>query len=106
MKTQISERDKTLVTTEHGDVHIYAVGFLRDFLMLKNGQRSFKHTWSWFKESWKRRNYWNGYLAEPREMPMGIHKCGKGWTKRAALRDWQLRLDTAGYGYWKAKERP
>lgn len=34
------------------------------------------------------RNYFNGYLAEPQEWPVGTvrHLCGRGWTERAALR--------------------
>lgn len=37
------------------------------------------------------RNSFNGYLAEPYEFPPGLHRCGRGWTQRAAVRS-LLRL--------------
>lgn len=41
-----------------------------------------------FRRSWRRRSYWNGYLAEWHYAPEGVRhtKCGRGWTRRAALR--------------------
>lgn len=34
------------------------------------------------------RNYFNGYLAEWHYPPEGVthHRCGKGWTRKAAIR--------------------
>jgi len=66
-------------------VDIYAVGFLRDFKLWRNGKRSLKQSWFWFKKSWYRKSYWNGYLAESDNKP----RCGKGWTKAAAMRSWK-----------------
>lgn len=37
------------------------------------------------------KNYFNGYLAEPAEFPPGVSRCGSGWTKRRARRDWERR---------------
>lgn len=64
---------------------IYAVGFLRDWKLWRSGGRSFKHTWGWFKKSWTRKSYWNGYLAETENKS----RCGKGWTKNRAYKSWQ-----------------
>ena len=41
------------------------------------------------RKNWRAvRNYFNGYLAEWHYCPEGVvhSKCGKGWTRRAALR--------------------
>jgi hypothetical protein len=42
------------------------------------------------------KNYFNGYLAEPREFPPGVTRCGTGWTRRRALRDYRRRAQRAG----------
>lgn len=63
---------------------VYAVGFLRDYKMWRSGQRSLKRTLYWFKRSFTRKSYWNGYLAETDDKS----RCGKGWTKKAALKSW------------------
>ncbi len=42
------------------------------------------------RRNWRAvRNYFNGYLAEWHYCPPGVAhtRCGKGWTKRRALRD-------------------
>jgi hypothetical protein len=42
------------------------------------------------RRNWRAvRNYFNGYLAEWNYPPEGMrhYRCGKGWTKRAALSD-------------------
>ena len=41
------------------------------------------------------KNQFNGYLAEPAEFPPGVPRCGSGWTRRRALRDWQRRAARA-----------
>lgn len=41
------------------------------------------------RRNWRAvRNYFNGYLAEWNYPPEGVNhsRCGRGWTKRAALR--------------------
>lgn len=44
--------------------------------------------WSTLRRSWRRRSYWNGFLAEPVDLPDDAWtRCGHGWTRRRALRD-------------------
>lgn len=84
----------------HG-IEAYPVGFLHDLKGLKNRlwaiDRGIFHmtrrdAWRFFLRSigrsWRRRSYWNGYLAEWHYCPEGVRhtKAGRGWTKRAALR--------------------
>lgn len=38
------------------------------------------------------KNYFNGYLAEPRDWPDGLKDCGKGWTRGRAYRDLVRRI--------------
>ena len=69
---------------------VYAVGILRDFKEWRKGTRGkgwrgIKETWYWFRTSCTRRSYWNGYLAETENKA----RCGRGWTKRGAIRSWR-----------------
>lgn len=74
--------------TERG-IGTYPVGLLGDIQ-----RRKFRYGFNYLVErvrerNWRSvRNYFNGYLAEwhypPRELTM--HRCGSGWTRRAALR--------------------
>lgn len=64
---------------------IYAVGLLRDLKSLQSGRWNIRQFLFWFFRSWHRRSYWNGYLAESENKS----RCGRGWTKRAALRRWE-----------------
>lgn len=41
------------------------------------------------------KTYLNGYLAEPADFPPGLTRCGSGWTRRRALRDYERRADRA-----------
>lgn len=42
---------------------------------------------------WRRRSAWNGYLAEPQDLPLFyFHRCGHGWTRRRALADLNRHL--------------
>ena len=64
-------------------VDVYKVGVYRDIDKLKkSGFRSF---WRWFKTSWSRKSYWNGYLAESENKA----RCGTGWTEKQALNNWK-----------------
>ena len=45
--------------------YVYKVGIYRDFEKLKKD--GFKVFWYWFKTSWTRKIYWNGYLAESKQ---------------------------------------
>lgn len=78
---------------EHVD--IYAVGLVRDIHTLDSHLANPKHwtrsaAWRTFRRSvarsWRRRSYWNGYLAEPYDWPAGLRRCGSGWTRGRALR--------------------
>jgi hypothetical protein len=45
------------------------------------------------RRNWRAvRNWFNGYLAEPRELPAALTRCGKGWTRGRAYRDLQRHL--------------
>jgi hypothetical protein len=46
-----------------------------------------------FRRHWRRKSYWNGYLAEPRSFPPGLTRCGSGWTYCRAVRDLRLRIE-------------
>lgn len=85
-------------------VHIYPVGFLRDLIHTWNAARRAR-SWSEtrqrirsfrrsFLRSWRRRSYWNGYLAEPTWDVDGPQwrRCGTGWTRNAALRSLHCHL--------------
>lgn len=83
---------------KHG-IETYRVGFFHDLHILRrrlvnpggwwgnrrDGIRAFARN---FARSWRRRSYWNGYLAEWHYCPVGVmhSRCGRGWTRRAALR--------------------
>lgn len=65
-------------------------------------KRMSSYVWYQFKRrNWRAiRNYFNGYLAEPTPFPLGLHKCGRGWTKKAALRSLNRRARKAGVEAW------
>lgn len=44
-----------------------------------------RRTASKFRQHWRRRSFWNGYLAEPTPTPYGLRTIGHGWTRRRAL---------------------
>lgn len=85
---------------EASGIETYRVGLFADLFALKinlalrraEGTDSQRHPWRWFLRSflrsWRRRSYWNGYLAEWHYCPVGVvhSRCGRGWTRRAALR--------------------
>lgn len=85
---------------ESSGIETYRVGLFSDIFALRinrvlrrrEGAWSQRHPWRWFfaslRRSWRRRSYWNGFLAEWHYCPEGVHhtKCGRGWTRRAALR--------------------
>ena len=74
-------------------VSIYPTGFYRDLQMrvLCKETRNLKAFVRWFRESWRRRSYWNGYLCEPYQMPQGMKRCGSGLTPGRAYRDYMRR---------------
>jgi hypothetical protein len=86
-------------------IDIYPVGFIRDVgtldAHLANPKRwSRRAAWRTFSRavarSWRRRNYWNGYLAEPYDWPVGLRRCGSGWTRGRALRSLHTQMRKAG----------
>jgi hypothetical protein len=38
------------------------------------------------------KNSFNGYLAEPKNWPEGLTRCGTGWTKKRALKSLNRRM--------------
>ncbi len=72
-------------------IEAYPVGILSDWKR--------KRVWRGFRgylipqvqrRNWRAvRNYFNGYLAEWHYPPEGMNylRCGRGWTRKAALRD-------------------
>lgn len=73
-----------------GHIGTYPVGLLADLKRrrLIHGLRGY--LWRQIKrKNWRAvRQYFNGYLAEWHYPPAGvtIHLCGKGWTRRGAIR--------------------
>lgn len=99
---------RTSETAQNTAISVYPVGFMSEVLALraalrrKAGASSVKtFVWRWhlrrFREQWRKRAYWNGFLAEVDYPPEGLthNRCGRGWTRRAAARDlgYQLWID-------------
>ncbi len=72
---------------------VYKVGLLSDIAFYWKARKNFKRLnrlaigefLTRFKQSYRRKSYWNGYLAEPYEWPWLLATCGHGWTKRRAV---------------------
>ncbi len=84
---------------EPGVIDVYPVGFYSDvrrlLMALRMGHwRDISYQVRRIARSWRRRSYWNGYLAEVGH-PVAL--CGHGWTRRRAL----LSLEAA-----RLQERP
>lgn len=89
------------------EIDIYPVGLLADWQhFVHNPNRkaarrtlraSLRREWQQIKaRNWRAaKNYFNGYLAEPREFPPGVTRCGTGWTRGRAYRDLTRLIDTA-----------
>lgn len=89
--------------TTSGPVDIYAVGLLADLAAFVHSPDRAKacrrlryalrtpvryiRARNWHSL----RNYLAGYLAEPREWPTGLTRCGTGWTRGRAYRDLERR---------------
>lgn len=90
IRRELQERE--LVNPERG-IETYPVGFLRDLrnarALWRAGRRrgTVRTLAHWIRDSWRRRSYWNGYLAEWHYKPAGVQgsMCGHGWTRRKAL---------------------
>jgi hypothetical protein len=82
-------------------IDVYAVGLWRDLRQFRASghrprrvrrlARSLRYPFRQARaRNWRAvRNYFNGYLAEPYTMPPGVTRCGRGWTRRGALKDWE-----------------
>jgi hypothetical protein len=72
---------------------VYAVGLLSDLRFFygtlrrapKHTRQAWRKLWYGWRQSWRRRSYWNGYLAEPK-VDNAWSRAGHGWTKRRAVR--------------------
>lgn len=81
----------------HG-IEVYRVGLLRDIKSrhLRGGMRYLRYQLA--QRNWRAvRNYFNGYMAEWQFPPEGLiqHRCGTGWTRKAALRSYGRHLVAA-----------
>ena len=91
---------------ENTAISVYPVGFMVTLLSLRAAilHRPAVFVWRFhlrtFRQMWRNRNYWNGFLAEVDYPPAGLTHtmCGRGWTRRAAARSLGLRL-------WKDNQR-
>ena len=84
-----------------GPVIVYRVGFWHDvfyaFRAARLGQwEKARYLPRNVRRSWRRRSYWNGWLAEPQEWPDGLKRCGAGWTYTGALRDLARQVRSGG----------
>jgi hypothetical protein len=74
-----------------GHISTYPVGLLADIKHRRKPKRAIEYLRYYIeRRNWRAvRNYFNGYLAEWHYPPEGMrhYRCGKGWTRRAALRD-------------------
>ena len=75
-----------------GRVDVYPVGFYSDLkrawgeARLRSVREGAGRLARDVRRSWRRRSYWNGFLAEPYHMPPNVARCGRGFTRTGALR--------------------
>ena len=79
-------------------IDVYPVGFYSDvrrlLMALRMGHwRDISYQVRRIARSWRRRSYWNGYLAE---VGHPIATCGRGLTRRRALLRLEARLREVG----------
>lgn len=86
------------------DIDVYPVGLLSDLSYfvhhpdrtiarrrLRSAARTLRGRVR--RRQWRAlKNYFNGYLAEPRVLPPGFRRGGTGWTRGRAWRDLQRHL--------------
>ncbi|MFD0902356.1 hypothetical protein [Actinomadura sediminis] len=88
-----------------GEIDIYPVGLLADLQRLVHGAEPLRQRLARFRRDlrypigrarerkWRAvTSYLNGYLAEPRDWPDGLTRCGTGWTRGRAYRDLNRRV--------------
>lgn len=101
----MADEEHTELGAQETAVSVYPVGFMSDLLAVRARLvHGAPISWRWrieqFRRSWRRRSYWNGFLAEVDYPPAGLThtRCGHGWTRRRAARD-------LGYALWKDNQR-
>lgn len=91
IRRELAER--ALANTDRG-IETYAVGFFMDLRTARASCHTLRDLPAVarrlarrVRRSWRRRSYWNGYLAEWHFIPEGVQhtRCGRGWTRRRAL---------------------
>jgi hypothetical protein len=93
--------------TRSGEVDVYPVGLLADFRRWRSARRNEppeharwvrRQAVGYLVRRLRERRFravrmaFNGYLAEPRDWPEGLRRCGSGWTQRRARRDLERRV--------------
>lgn len=75
------------------NIDVYPVGVLEAWKQRRMPNYARYLKFQLRKRNWRAiRNAFNGYLAEPRDWPEGLTRCGSGWTKRRALDDLERRI--------------
>lgn len=95
----------TIAADQDARVDVYPVGLFMDLRMfrhhrpgsLRRLRRDLAYPLRQLRaRNWRAaKNYFNGYLAEPGEFPPGVTRCGSGWTRDRALRDYERRARRA-----------
>lgn len=87
------------------DIDVYRVGLRRDLHQFRTGTRRARRLARALRYPFRQaragnwgavRNYFNGYLAEPKTFPPDVARCGTGWTRRGALKDWERQAGQHG----------
>lgn len=87
-------------------IDVYPIGALKDLIHIRGAWRTghlsvayaitrarIKYTALkvWHRKWHSLKCDFNGYLAEPRDWPPGLTRCGTGWTRRRALMSLRYR---------------
>lgn len=72
---------------EYPRIDVYPVGFMSDLKRKRLYYGLTNYLWYQIKrQNWRSvRNYFNGYLAEVSYSDIRHTRCGRGWTRKAAL---------------------
>ncbi len=87
-------------------IDVYPIGWLSTAEIVRSALKSGNYRYAWgrtkqqavFNLEWAREGKWRtvlgsfyGYLAEPNPWPPGLKTCGRGWTRKAAIRSLKRR---------------
>ncbi len=87
-------------------IYVYPIGWLSALKIIRGAvkQGHYLYAWRRFKQEvrfnwdWAREGKWRmirgsfyGYLAEPTPWPTGLKSCGRGWTRKSAMRSLKRR---------------